>query len=107
MLFKFFFLETRNRENIFSYLGNTKICTSLKFVSASIENPLPYCLDINECTDQLPFICKLKKDLKAPKKTYYKHSLADYQQDPKMSYIMNAFLAVVYGLHNAQKKVSF
>ncbi len=58
-----------------------------------------------ECADKLAFVCKLKKSKTSPNQVYYKHSLADYQQDPKMSYIINAFLAVVYGLDMSQKSV--
>ncbi len=63
------------------------------------------CILMHECEANLPFICKLNLDQFRNKK-FYKHNLHDYQQDPKMSYLMNSFLALIHGLDAAHRNVS-
>lgn len=98
-----------SREEVFTFYNSKSFKSDVGCIILNLRNNtrkrLSYCLDLDKCGQELPYICKLKKDITSQQR-YYKHSLENYQQDPKMSYIMNAFLAVVYGLNNAQKNVN-
>ena len=75
-------------------------CMSL-FTEFKNLNSTEYCIDLSKCDAHLPFICKIKADIKS---NIYTHKLDDYLQDPKMSYVMNSFLAIAHGLDRAHKK---
>ncbi len=62
---------------------------------------------INDCERELYYICNYDTTKKSDKDDIYVYSdtLQDYQQDPKMSYVMNSFLAVAYGLDKIHQKV--
>ena len=70
---------------------------------SEMKTILTHCVNQRVCDRKLPYVCKLEN--KTPGQLFYKNSLAGYRQDGKMSYIMNAFLAVVHGLDQAQKNV--
>ena len=88
-------------------------CFSISIINNFLlnkKNNFTYCIELKECNKNLPFICKyeLNKTNYNYTKTamdVYPDTLQGYQQDPKMSYVINSFLAVVHGLEKAHKKV--
>jgi hypothetical protein len=73
------------------------------------KNNFTYC-GINNCLRKLPFVCKFYSDVldnqnRTTQLDFYPDTLRNYEQDPKMSYVINSMLAIVYGLNNIQKKV--
>lgn len=73
-----------------------------------------HCFSYNNCEEQLYYICnydkKLYGDTNANEKNQsssynYSDTLQDYQQDPKMSYVMNSFLAIAYALNRIHQTV--
>lgn len=66
-----------------------------------------YCVDMRKLQTKLPFICKYKT-LKNNKTStdFYPDSLRNYQQDPKMSYVINSLYAIVHGLDKAHQIVT-
>jgi hypothetical protein len=66
-----------------------------------------YCVDMRKSHTKLPFICKYKT-LKNNKTStdFYPDSLRNYQQDPKMSYVINSLYAIVHGLDKAHQIVT-
>jgi hypothetical protein len=57
-----------------------------------------YCIEINNYEKKLPFVCKLEAKHFKSENSFYRNSLKNYQQDPKMSYVINSALAIVNGL---------
>ena len=97
-------------EEIYSYFNANNIadlherCAMIEYFSPiKLRKNVSFCIMLNECDLLLPSICKLKQS----NKKFYKNTLEGYQQDPKMSYLINSFLAVVYGLNIAHQKASF
>jgi hypothetical protein len=98
-------------EEVFTFHGSNN-CITLNIqkninenINSSNDLFSRICITINQCQKKLPFICKLNSDQFKHGQIFYKNSLSDYQQDPKMSYLMNSFLAVAHGLDSAQKNV--
>lgn len=80
------------------------------------RNVHSYCLKLNKCentiTKKLPFICKFESSKLYNSKAYnrfvgdfYPDTLRNYQQDPKMSFVIYSLLAVAHGLDQVHKKV--
>lgn len=96
-------------------------CAYLEFESRSQSTNLNYCLNVNDCRKEIYYLCKfevktlqkgginfdgLNENLEESNEAlYYTDTLKDYQQDPKMSYVMNSFLAIAYGLNKIHEKV--
>lgn len=77
---------------------------------SSSNSNYSYCIELKNCNKKLPFVCKI--EVNEPKVNssksavdFYPDSLRNYQQDPKMSYVMNSFLAVIYGLSRVHQNV--
>jgi hypothetical protein len=69
-----------------------------------------YCIELKNYEKKLPFVCKYEGKFSNKSKKYqlvdfYPDSLFNYQQDPKMSYVINSLLAVVHGLNRIHKNV--
>jgi hypothetical protein len=110
-------------ENVVTFF-DSKINQRLQCISILLANnslgigkrPV-YCLKMKNCVKRLPFICKFEspvnKALTSKTRTggvgseikFYPDTLRNYQQDPKMSFVINSFLAVVYGLDRVHQKV--
>ncbi len=109
-------------ENVVTFF-DSKINQNLQCLSILIANsslgvgkkPV-YCLKMKNCVRRLPFVCKLEpssgqmvrsKANGGPEKAdFYPDTLTNYQQDPKMSFVVNSLLAVAYGLDRVHQKVS-
>lgn len=81
------------------------------------KSKFSYCVQFNTCYRRLPFICKFrhsppsfsssnleKSNRSHLKAEFYPDTLRNYQQDPKMSYVINSLLAVSYGLDRIHQK---
>lgn len=79
-------------------------CIILNLTRSQRDGKISFCVNMDECNRRRPYICKLAT--KQNEEYYYKNDLKAYQQDPKMSYIMNAFLAVAHGLDRTQQYVN-
>ena len=66
-----------------------------------------YCVELKTYEKKLPFVCKVDLDDAKSEKHFYTNSLKNYQQDPKMSYVMNSLLAIVNGLDKVHQNVNF
>ena len=72
-----------------------------------------HCLNYQDCKKEFYFICiydlhnKNNEDVVEATNSnlVYTDTLQDYQQDPKMSYVMNSFLAIAHGLNKVHRKV--
>ena len=89
------------------------------FDNLNEEKPLIYCFKWKNCAKKLPFICKFdsssaKSNAKSHEDSiklinyddFYPDTLRSYQQDPKMSFVINSLLAVAHGLDRVHKKVN-
>jgi hypothetical protein len=118
-------------EQVFTYFINNidqnKQCLSIVISNMIIENGgnnFSYCIELNKCDDRLPFVCKFEtnKTKEREKMTaagsskskqvdssnfIFPDTLQGYIQDPKMSYVMNSFLALVHGLNRVHQAVIF
>jgi hypothetical protein len=110
-------------ENVVTFF-DSKINQHLQCISILINNsslgvdkkPV-FCLKMKNCVRRLPFICKFESssgrsesssansDGSTEKIDFYPDTLRNYQQDPKMSFVINSFLAVAYGLDRVHQKV--
>lgn len=104
-----------------SHLKPDRQCISIIITRVtSGRTNFSYCVQFNNCYRKLPFICKFRhstssfstnnlenKNTSHRKIEFYPDTLRNYQQDPKMSYVINSLLAVVYGLDRIYKKVAF
>lgn len=70
-----------------------------------LKTNFSYCIELKNCHKKLPFICKIEVNESNSLGDFYPDSLRNYQQDPKMSYVINSLLAVVYGLSRAHQNV--
>ena len=70
-----------------------------------LEKDEMYC--VNDCEQNINYICSYDTNKKSSdyETSVYSDTLKDYQQDPKMSYVMNSFLAIAYGLDKIHQKV--
>ncbi|RNA13570.1 Metabotropic glutamate receptor 1 [Brachionus plicatilis] len=89
---------------------NSKIYNNQQCISIIISNnsgEFDYCVKFKNCHSKFPFVCKINTDKIVEKFSgdYYPDSLHNYQQDPKMSYVINALLAVTHGLARIHKNV--
>jgi hypothetical protein len=86
-------------------LNNKDSLSKLTCPSVVSEGDQIFC--INDCERELYYICSYDSTKKSDKDDtfVYSDTLQDYQQDPKMSYVMNSFLAVAYGLDRIHQKV--
>lgn len=112
------FEDSLSDEDVITFF-NSKINRHLQCVSILIMNRLTgnqknnfsYCIQFNNCFKKLPFVCKFHPDenkiANKSKLDFYPDTLRNYQQDPKMSYVINSFLTVVHGLDRIHKKVLF
>lgn len=89
-------------EKVFTLFNSKHSFNKLKCMILVAKNQTDYCIEFNECGLQLPFICKVKADKNS---NTYQNSLNDYVQDPKMSYVINSFLAIYHGLDSFQKNI--
>ena len=71
-----------------------------------VKKNLDFCVEINNYEKKLPFVCKLEVKNFKGENLFYQNSLKNYQQDPKMSYVINSVLAIVNGLDKAHQNVS-
>lgn len=74
------------------------------------KNNYQYCIELKNYEKKLPFVCKYEGKYSNKSKKYqlvdfFPDSLYNYQQDPKMSYVINSLLAVVHGLNRIHKRV--
>lgn len=86
-------------------LGNIEK-NSEKNVNPEPSKQINYCIELKTYEKKLPFICKLDLQNLKPETVFYKNSLKNYQQDPKMSYVINSVLAIVNGLDKVHQNVS-
>ncbi|CAF0865551.1 unnamed protein product [Brachionus calyciflorus] len=97
--------KNSGNEKPFNKLNDSNQCFSIvidiknRKRSSSKES---YCFQQNKCNDKLRVICELKYE---NINSEYADSLKNYEQDPKMSYVMNALLSIVYGLERIHKIV--
>lgn len=78
------------------------------FIMVSIDNSkLNYCVQLKNCHLKLPFICKINTEKMRNRFSgdFYPDSLHNYQQDPKMSYVINSLLAITHGLARVHNNV--
>jgi hypothetical protein len=94
-----------NSELVFKHQDNQ--CYSIAIQNTTNKNSIKYCIQDDSCLKVLPFVCKIKKQSKRGSGDYhfYPDSLKNYQQDPKMSYVINSFLAITYGLNKMHKRL--
>jgi hypothetical protein len=116
-------------------IDQNKQCLSIVISNVIVEsggNNFSYCIELSKCDDRLPFVCKfetnktkdreqkiasvggvMSSSSKSGKKIIdssnfiFPDTLQGYIQDPKMSYVMNSFLALVHGLNRVHQAVSY
>ncbi len=95
-------------ENVVTYFIG-KANSDLSNISIHFfPNDYSFCVDMRKSQPKLPFICKYKTLKKNKTSTdFYPDSLRNYQQDPKMSYVINSLFAIVHGLDKAHQIVTF
>ncbi len=79
--------------------------TEIEESNDELKKNVNFCVEINNYEKKLPFICKLEAKNFKEKNLFYRNSLKNYQQDPKMSYVINSVLAIVNGLEKAHQSV--
>lgn len=90
---------------------NSKIYNNYQciFMVSNNTSKFDYCVKLKNCHLKLPFICKINTDKMRSRFSgdFYPDSLHNYQQDPKMSYVINSLLAITHGLARVHKNVIF
>jgi hypothetical protein len=83
-------------------------CPKIEIEHNILSGSNAFCLNSNDCKKELYFICNYDINKNIDDKAdslVYADTLQNYQQDPKMSYVMNSFLAVAFGLNRIHQKV--
>nr|QVK45748.1 G protein-coupled receptor [Proales similis] len=104
-----FFAALSSSDTITYFISRTETdINNITLLMTSDERFGPYCIDLNGAQDRQPFICRFQTPLASRSDQpveFYPDSLRNYQQDPKMSYVMNSMLAIAHGLNNAHRRL--
>lgn len=117
------FMSVLSDDDVITFF-NSEMVPQNQCISISISNTIShsperrnnfsFCIRFN-CNRKLPFVCKfrhsssnkIEKANHSHRAEFYPDTLRNYQQDPKMSYVINALLAIAHGLDRIHQKVFF
>ena len=114
------FLSSLSDPDVITFF-NLRLKPDVQCISVHISNTMTpkasgnnfsYCAQFKVCYTRLPYVCKLSPPSPAnrsaaalQRQEFYPDTLRNYQQDPKMSYVINSLLAIAHGLNRVHQKV--